>query len=809
MHPDAEPTPADTPGNTTGETLGASDEAQLLAGVLDSSLDGIVAFASVRDASDRIVDFTFTYVNRKSEAIIGKNAAEMLGHNMLELLPGNKADGLFDAYASVVTTGKPFYTEHYYQHDGLNNWFSIMAAKCGDGFTVTFSDITERKATERQYCEAMDRLNEAQELACIGNWQWTPADDRIIWSNQTKRMFGVPLDEPAPDFDTHREQIHPDDRDFWQATVDQAMRDREPYAMRFRVVRPDGSVRVILARGRCDVGVDGRVARMYGTTQDVTEAEATRDQLEKLSLIASRTDNGVILTDAKGKVEWINNAFNTISGYTLDELKGKTPGHVLQGPDSDPETIAYMRQKVHAGQGYAVKLVNYHKTGRPYWIEIEAQPIRDAFGRLTNFMAVQRDVTAQHNHQLELEAQQQRLSFALQGSRTGLWDWQVDTGATYFSETWYTMLGYAPGELPMNVQSWMEITHPDDLASAKASLEAYFQGEAERYACEMRVRNKAGDWQWILDVGEAVERDPAGRVTRMVGLHVDIDNQKRTQRELEAARDQAQQANAAKSAFLANMSHEIRTPMNAILGYADLLLDGSQSEADRRYHAQTIRRNGKHLLGILNDILDLSKIEAGKLAIEGIACDTDDLFAEVMGLMKTKADERGIDLVFEAVGEIHTRIESDPTRIRQVLLNLLGNAIKFTERGEVRLRVSLQTLADRDATLRCDVIDTGIGITTRQMDKLFQPFSQADESTTRQYGGTGLGLAISTNIAKMLGGELTCTSTPNQGSTFTATFRAANQFRALMAYVRARGADPQRLVLFGESRGAIAALNLA
>ncbi|MFK7789487.1 MAG: PAS domain-containing protein [Phycisphaeraceae bacterium] len=876
-----------------------TNQAELLAGVLDSSLDGIMAFTSVRNDTGQIVDFTINFVNKQSEQIVGRQSHDLLGKRMLDILPGNKADGLFDAYIQVVETNEPFYTEHHYAHDGLDHWFSIKAAKCSDGFTVTFSDITERKLIETRAQENAERLNEAQELANIGNWHWDPADNKIIWSDQTKRMFGVPLDQPAPDFETHQKQIHPEDRKHWQATVDLAMSDHQPYVMQFRAIQPDGSTRVILARGRCEVGSDGHVSRLFGTTQDITEQEISRQkiktanerfellvsgnasgiwdwdcqtdqlywsprfkemigyadheieatlddfvsrlhpddkaktleqldlhlrregpydleyrmqhkaghfiwchasgqaqwdedgqplrmagsiaeiterkadevQIKKLSLVASRTENGVVITDADGRVEWINRAFVKITGYSLHEMMGKRPGSLLQGPLTDIDALQRISTNLKLGKGFHETLINYNKSGEPYWVDIEVQPIRNEQGEITNYMAIEADVSQRINQQSALQAQQQRLEFALQASSTGLWDWHVVTGETYFSDTWYTMLGYEPGEVPMTVESWMSLTEPTDLEKAKSALESYFNGETERYACEMRVKNKAGDWQWILDVGEAVERDTEGNVTRMVGLHVDIDEQKRTQGELETARDQAQQASAAKSAFVANMSHEIRTPMNAILGYADLLLDGGQDEADKRNHAQTIRRNGKHLMGILNDILDLSKIEAGKLAVEDIPGSTSHLLNDVINLMAPKANEKRIELKLEKDKSLVPRVMTDPTRVKQVLLNLVGNAIKFTEQGEVCLRASIEHTPDGLAYLKCDVTDSGIGISQEQIGKLFQPFSQADESTTRKFGGTGLGLAISKNLCTLLGGKLSCTSTPEQGSTFTATFK--------------------------------------
>ncbi len=239
--------------------------------------------------------------------------------------------------------------------------------------------------------------------------------------------------------------------------------------------------------------------------------------------------------------------------------------------------------------------------------------------------------------------------------------------------------------------------------------------------------------------------------------------------ELRLARRAADAANEAKGRFLANMSHEIRTPMNAIIGYADLLLDSRQSVEDRSEYAQTIRRNGEHLLTLINDILDLSKIDAGKLDVQPIECSPCQLLSDVASLMRVRAGEKQLKLEIRNEGPVPASIRTDPARLRQILINLLGNAIKFTDEGWVRLLMTLDESGPHGPRLRFDIIDTGLGMTPEQVSRLFQPFVQADASTTRRFGGTGLGLTISQRLAEALGGVIRVDSSPNRGSTFSLT----------------------------------------
>jgi signal transduction histidine kinase/CheY-like chemotaxis protein/HPt (histidine-containing phosphotransfer) domain-containing protein len=250
-----------------------------------------------------------------------------------------------------------------------------------------------------------------------------------------------------------------------------------------------------------------------------------------------------------------------------------------------------------------------------------------------------------------------------------------------------------------------------------------------------------------------------------------ITHRRRTEASLQQAKESAEAANVAKSQFLANMSHEIRTPMTAILGYADVLLEPDQTQSDRLDALQTVRRNARHLLDLINDILDISKIEAGKMTAHRVACDLPQLVSDVVSMMRPRALEKGLSFNLKFTGPVARQVVTDPLRVKQILVNLLNNAVKFCDKGGVELRVGCQT-GSPAGVVKFEVADTGIGISREQIDKLFQPFAQVDTSMTRKYGGSGLGLVISQRLAKMLGGGITVQSRPGLGSTFTVTLDA-------------------------------------
>jgi PAS domain S-box-containing protein len=594
-------------------------------------------------------------------------------------------------------------------------------------------------------------------------------------------------------------------RDILDAVVRRSRGDAIAYA---RVHSDDelGSVAKAL-NAMLDV-LDRKEQERRKALASLSESEALA---RKLSMVASRTDNGVIITDRAGRVEWINDGQTRISGYVLEDLAGRKPGDVLQGKDTNPDTKRFMRERLAAGEPFATEVLNYHKHGRPYWVSLEVQPVRNEAGELTHFMAIQRDITARK----EAQSEQQKFVSLVENSNDFIAMTSLDGQFHYVNPAGCRLVGLTGLAqairnslgglvLPENADFLNEQAIATTLASGHWTGELVFRHLQSGQRIDVQamlfiIRDPQSGQAICLAV---VARDVTERKraeARLVRSHQEIaaarvllEQQTRAlvtqNEELKTARERAEAAAQAKSAFLANMSHEIRTPMTAILGFADML-SASVSRPDEIDAVHTIQRNGEHLLTIINDILDLSKIEAERMHLELLEVDALALLKEVVDMMRVRVQAKGLYCETRTAGELPDKIVTDPTRLRQILINVLGNAVKFTEQGGVTINVGLDQADPQTPRLYFDIVDTGIGLSDDQLGTLFQPFVQADNSSTRRFGGTGLGLTISQRFAQMLGGDISVTSTLGRGSTFRVSVATGEQ--AIAADKKASVQAPQ------------------
>ncbi len=471
----------------------------------------------------------------------------------------------------------------------------------------------------------------------------------------------------------------------------------------------------------------------------------------------------VSITDVTGHIVYANNLFCTLSGYSQNELLGKTHSLVNSGRHS-PEFFAEMWQTITRGKVWQGEVCNRTKSGSEYWVYASIVPLLDSDGLPVQYIGIRTDITDRKQIESQLSDQLQLVEALIEAIPLPLYlkditghYLRINRAFEHFSGVDRSMLiGHTVEKL---------LSPEDAKANIAKDRELLEHGGTQSYEVTLRFDNGL---ERDAIYRKAVLRRADGSLIGLLGTIIDITERKHAEVELRLAKNAAESANRAKSEFLANMSHEIRTPMNGVIGMTELTLDTALTETQREY-LDIIKSSGESLLTILNDILDFSKIEAGKLQVEHISFDLHRVIADTLKNLAFRAYEKNLELVNEVLPNVPVNVLGDPNRIRQVLINLVGNAIKFTETGEIHLRTQVNQLSGTQITLHVAVSDTGIGIPAEKQDQIFEAFSQADSSTTRKYGGTGLGLSISRHLVELMGGEIWVESELGKGSTFNFT----------------------------------------
>jgi len=548
--------------------------------------------------------------------------------------------------------------------------------------------------------------------------------------------------------------------------------------------------------------------KLQQTMADLSEQKFALDQH---AIVAS--------TDVQGTITFVNDKFSQISGFRKTELIGQNH-RLLNSGHHAKAFFKDLYRTISSGKVWHGEICNRAKNGHLYWVDTTIVPFMGRNNKPQSYIAIRTDISAQKQAEKDITESKKRLELVIENTEVGIWDWYIQTTSVSFNQRWAKIIGYDLEELmPINLNTWHSYIHPDDLPRYKQALKQYWDGDTERYACELRMHHKQGHWVWIFDTGKTVELLASGQPDRMIGTCLDISLHKENELVLEKAKEDAESATRMKSEFLANMSHEIRTPMNAVIGFGDILLQTNLTEKQRSY-MNTLSLSAHALLTLINDILDFSKIEAGKLQIEEIDFDLQTTLDKVSDLLINGATQKGLEFITVLDKDIPSALRGDPLRLTQIMTNLISNAIKFTETGDVLVKVKLidfdndnDHVYDDDTQnipfvkLHFCIEDTGIGLSELQISNLFQSFTQADGSMSRKYGGTGLGLAISKQLVELMGGKIGVTSQAGKGSQFwftlcfakqtkqqTLLFQTSTQLRGMKVLSVEHQSDPNSII---------------
>lgn len=522
------------------------------------------------------------------------------------------------------------------------------------------NELQEKTKNLQEKTEALNKeklkLAEAQKLAHIGNWEWNLESNIFNWSEELYNIYKLKPGESIT-YDKVIEMTHVADREYLKNMLEESIKRRKSFDFYYRIIRSDKVIRTLDTKGEVITDEQGNVIRVIGTSQDVSE-RVNEEEMEKLAVAATKSNNSVIIADKDGKIKWVNEGFTKLTGYTLEEIID-THGELLRkGNETGLSRQADFYQSVIKEKKPVIyESKNFAKDGREYWVITTLTPVLSKDGGVERILAIESDITLRKKIEEEL----------IEANKI-----------------------------------------------AKKSLK---------------------------EANEALE-------------------------ELMRTRKELEELMKVKEQFLANMSHEIRTPMNAIVGFTSLLLK-TKLTAEQRQYINAVKTSGENLLVIINDILDFSKIQSGKFVFEQIEFRLSQVISTLTEMMLSKSTEKNIRLTTRVDKSIYDHLIGDPTRLNQIFLNLVGNAIKFTEKGEVKITVDLLSDQEDMVELKFSVIDTGIGIPKNKLMTIFEGFTQASNETTRKYGGTGLGLTIVKQLIELQKGTISVESKEGEGSTFS------------------------------------------
>ncbi len=537
---------------------------------------------------------------------------------------------------------------------------------------------------------------------------------------------------------------------------------------------------------------------LQATVRDISSQKAAvRALQESEALLRGITDSAqdaILMMDPRGCITFWNPAAESILGYGSEEMIGKSL-HKLLAPERylaahEAAFPEFLRAESGHAVGKTIELAARKKDGREIAIELSLSAVR-RHGEWHSVGMV-RDITERKLAETRLKEVSDRLTLAARAGGVGIWDYNLVNNSLVWDEQMLRLYGITGDQFSGAYEAWQAGLHPADRERSHGEIQLAIEGKRD-FDTEFRVVWTDGSIHHIRALA-LVKRDSNGRPLHVIGTNWDITSQKRavddlreSNRGLEEATiraknlaGEAASASRAKSEFLANMSHEIRTPLNGVIGMTGLLLDTELNAKQRRY-AEMVRASGESLLKLISDILDFSKVEAGRLDLEMLDFDLYTLLDDLMIALAGRAHEKGLELLCCVDPEVPSLLRGDPSRLRQILTNLVGNALKFTAKGEVVVRVTRQEQENLKCLLRFSVSDTGIGIPADKMNGLFSKFTQVDTSTTRKYGGTGLGLAIVRQLAELMGGKAGAQSQEGKGSEFWFTALLCKQLEGTPA----------------------------
>lgn len=592
-------------------------------------------------------------------------------------------------------------------------------------------------------------------------YEYHAGKGRILWSGQVERFLPG---TPPGSLEELLRRVHPDDVNVVRKEYSGDHPPGEAYSLEYRLITPEGGELWVLDRGLCSQKENGACVVRYGALLNVSQTKETlsalRDSENRFRDVSEAAGEYLWETNLEGHFTYLSPRVKDVLGYEPEEMLGRSPFDFVLEEDRQ-SAVERSNQIVQACNPFhGIEHRNVRKDGRVIWLQVNGLPVFDAAGGLIGYRGAGMDITARKNAEQALIQSEQRYRLVIDQLRDIVIQTDPSGEITYVNPAWRRVTRREAREIEGQRLDKIFVRH--DRAGIEEALKLLSTCKIECFTIEAHCEDSEGNVR-LFDCFLRACFSPEGEFQGVYATLTDITQRRAYERGIVEAKEAAEAADKAKSEFLAVMSHEIRTPLNSVIGFTDLLLD-MRLDPSKREYVEIIKKSGQSLLAQLNDMLDLSRIESGKFVISPVEADLRDLVEDVVDTYSNAAQQKGIALVAIFKAGVPWEVVMDSLRVRQILVNLIGNAVKFTSSGSVTVRVDFSPGKEGGGRLGFNVCDTGVGIPPDKVENLFRPFSQVDSSTTRRYGGTGLGLVISRRLAVMMGGDVWIKETSPQGT---------------------------------------------
>ncbi len=700
-------------------------------------------------------DSTIEIINDTVTNVLGYDRRDMVGHSLWDFVVNNKRDYYLSEIEKGLTGEGSIEIEvQNITQNGDIKWVSWCAVYKNEKWYTSGRDISYQKKI----------LAELEQLSLVASKMIngviiSDKDDKVVWTNdaftditgftqsevENKHLRDILIAEAesSSNIDEYNELIE----------------QKQSYQIDIYANKKDGEKVWLTLINSIVYDNEGNIEKYIRVIVDITAKKSTEKDLNILSFAARKSPSGTVIRDNEGKVIWMNETLERMLGYTLAEMKGNRFGNMLLGEDSDVDVFNVAVQAVKEKRAYEIELKIYRKDKTSFWGFLSNSPLLNELGEVERQITNLVDITERK----KAEEQLKMLSLVASNTTSGVIINDKNGRVEWVNQAFEKITGFNLDDVkgrPLGDTLQGELTDISIIERARR-----LSKNKKSFEVDIQTYRKNGEPMWISVINSVI-LDKHGEVEKYVEVIIDISSKKRVELELIASKEEAEQLNRAKDMFISVMSHEIRTPLNAVIGMSRLLLDGESTEAQKE-NLDILKFSADNLMTLINDVLDFTKIETGNIELEKANVNLRELVLRVNSSMRYRATEKGITLQQNIDNALPQFVLGDSARIVQILLNLVSNAIKFTDNGGVTINLTVLEESGHNVRIRFEVADTGIGIAEDKIGTIFESFKQAEADTTRKYGGTGLGLAISKRLVELHKSRINVDSVLGQGSTFS------------------------------------------